>query len=251
MGRAFLKVYFDFDEMTEELSDTERARLLLAMYYYAKTGEKKALSGNERFLFGVFKGIIDRDVADYNAKVDNGNKGGRPSTNQSKTENNLTETEKNLNETEKNLNKPNETEIAKTKTKTKDLRLKTKTIEANASCAEASSAPVATLPLVDGSEYMITEAEYTKDREAFPAVDVLQEYRQMGRWLDSNPKNRKTRNGIRRFVNAWLSREQDRARPQTKQPRMLRAQDYEQREYNEAEMAEKLGVNDLFRESAS
>lgn len=220
MGRAFLKVYFDFDEMTEELSDTERARLLLAMYYYAKTGEKKALSGNERFLFGVFKGIIDRDVAAYNAKVDNGNKGGRPSTNQSKTENNLTETEK-------NLNKPNETEIAKTKTKdlrlkTEDLKTKTEeqeTEEANASCAEAGSAPVATLPLVDGSEYMITEAQYTKDCEAFPAVDVLQEYRKMGRWLDSNPKNRKTRNGIRRFINSWLSREQDRARPQTKQPK--------------------------------
>ena len=30
-------------------------------------------------------------------------------------------------------------------------------------------------------------------------------------WLDDNPKNRKTSSGIRRFINNWLSREQDKA----------------------------------------
>ena len=29
-------------------------------------------------------------------------------------------------------------------------------------------------------------------------------------WCDSNPTKRKTRRGIKRFVNAWLSKEQDR-----------------------------------------
>lgn len=28
-------------------------------------------------------------------------------------------------------------------------------------------------------------------------------------WLDSNPDRRKTRRGVRRFVNSWLSQEQD------------------------------------------
>ena len=32
-------------------------------------------------------------------------------------------------------------------------------------------------------------------------------------WLLANPRNRKTKTGIMRFVNAWLSREQNRARP--------------------------------------
>lgn len=117
MARAFLKVYFDFDERTEELSDTERARLLLAMYHYAKTGEKKPLTGNERFLFATFKGEIDRDIAAYNAKVENGNKGGRPSNeNLTETENNLTkpnETEDNLNLKNKNKNKTKEQDILK------------------------------------------------------------------------------------------------------------------------------------------
>jgi len=45
-------------------------------------------------------------------------------------------------------------------------------------------------------------------------VDVEQALRNMRGWLLNNPKNRKTASGIRRFVNSWLSREQDRARPQ-------------------------------------
>lgn len=78
--------------------------------------------------------------------------------------------------------------------------------------ATASAAPaVAELPLIDGSMYAITEDEREKDAASFPAVDVMQQYREMARWLDSNPKNRKTRNGIRRFINSWLSREQDKA----------------------------------------
>ena len=36
-------------------------------------------------------------------------------------------------------------------------------------------------------------------------------YRMMCGWLDANPQKRKTRRGIQRFVNAWLTREQDRA----------------------------------------
>ena len=46
--------------------------------------------------------------------------------------------------------------------------------------------------------------------KAYPAVDVFQEIRAMESWLDANPKKRKTAAGIKRFVNSWLSRSQDR-----------------------------------------
>jgi len=46
--------------------------------------------------------------------------------------------------------------------------------------------------------------------KAYPAVDVFQEIRAMESWLDANPKKRKTKVGIKRFVNSWLSRSQDR-----------------------------------------
>ena len=107
MARSYLKVYFDFDEKTDELSDIEKARLLLALYRYAKTGEKPSLAGNERFLFSTFKGDIDRDIAAYNTKVTNGNLGGRPAKEKPK-------------ETENNLTEPKETETPKNKNKDKD-----------------------------------------------------------------------------------------------------------------------------------
>jgi len=46
--------------------------------------------------------------------------------------------------------------------------------------------------------------------KAYPAVDVFQELRAMESWLDANPKKRKTKGGVKRFVNSWLSRSQDR-----------------------------------------
>ena len=46
-------------------------------------------------------------------------------------------------------------------------------------------------------------------RLVYPAVDVMQELRKMSSWSTDNPKKRKTKGGIRRFINAWLSKEQD------------------------------------------
>lgn len=70
--------------------------------------------------------------------------------------------------------------------------------------------PVYTLPLIDGTEHDITEEQFKKWADMYPAVDVMQELRKMNGWLDANPKKRKTKNGIMRFINGWLAREQDR-----------------------------------------
>lgn len=78
-------------------------------------------------------------------------------------------------------------------------------------CDEDGEAPVASLPLVDGTAFSVSDREAGAWAKAYPAVDVPQQLAAMGAWLDANPKNRKTRNGVRRFVVGWLSREQDRA----------------------------------------
>jgi len=77
---------------------------------------------------------------------------------------------------------------------------------------EIKESIVATIPLIkrDG-QYEITESEYQKYCELYPAIDVMQEIRKMIGWCDTNPSNRKTKTGIRRFINSWLSRAQDRA----------------------------------------
>lgn len=51
-------------------------------------------------------------------------------------------------------------------------------------------------------------------RETYPAVNIEYELQKMRAWLDSNPTRRKTRRGIERFINNWLSRTQDSAKPQ-------------------------------------
>ena len=73
------------------------------------------------------------------------------------------------------------------------------------------------LPLVDGSDFPIAQETVDELSGLYPAVDVAQQLRNMRGWLLANPKNRKTKTGIMRFVNSWLAREQNQARPQNRQ----------------------------------
>lgn len=86
-------------------------------------------------------------------------------------------------------------------------------------CAELPSSPppAAVLPLVDGSDFPIAQETVDELSRLYPAVDVDQQLRNMRGWLLANQKNRKTKAGIMRFVNSWLSREQNQARPQNRQ----------------------------------
>ena len=74
----------------------------------------------------------------------------------------------------------------------------------------ASTPPVAELLLNDGSLHPVYQPDVDKWSELYPAVDILAELRKMVGWCDANPKKRKTKAGIRSFVNKWLAKEQDR-----------------------------------------
>lgn len=86
-------------------------------------------------------------------------------------------------------------------------------------CGELPSSPppAAVLPLVDGTDFEISVKMAAELSGLYPAVDVEQQLRNMRGWLLANPKNRKTKAGIMRFVNSWLSREQNSARPASSQ----------------------------------
>lgn len=68
---------------------------------------------------------------------------------------------------------------------------------------------VLTLTLNDGSEYGITQDDIEEYKKTYPAVDIEQQFRSMRQWCKDNPTKRKTKTGIRRFVNSWLEREQN------------------------------------------
>ena len=76
--------------------------------------------------------------------------------------------------------------------------------------AAPSSPMVISITLNDKTEYPITEADVEGWKGLYPAVDVMQELRKMKGWADANPSKRKTKAGIKRFINAWLAKEQDR-----------------------------------------
>jgi hypothetical protein len=76
-------------------------------------------------------------------------------------------------------------------------------------CAEQNSPPTITLTLNTGEEYPIYQSDIEEWTSLYPAVDVMQELRNMRGWCSGNAKKRKTRAGIKRFIVAWLAKEQD------------------------------------------
>ena len=78
-------------------------------------------------------------------------------------------------------------------------------------CPESSSGlqVVLYLPLNSGEEFGISPEDFAKWKKLYPAVDVMQELRAMVGWLDANPTRRKTRTGVKAFINRWLARAQD------------------------------------------
>ena len=60
-----------------------------------------------------------------------------------------------------------------------------------------------------GETWEAEDADIIQWQKSYPAVDVFAELSKMESWLDANPKKRKTQAGIKRFINSWLARAQD------------------------------------------
>lgn len=75
-------------------------------------------------------------------------------------------------------------------------------------CSTLPNVPA--LILNDGSEWRPGMDDYNEWVKLYSAVDVKKEFGRMRQWLLSNPANRKTKRGIRRFVTTWLDKEQNR-----------------------------------------
>lgn len=74
-----------------------------------------------------------------------------------------------------------------------------------------ASPVVISFRLNDNSLYDVTENDVEYFQQLYPAVDCMAELRKIVGWCDASPKNRKTRNGAKRFLNGWMARAQDRA----------------------------------------
>lgn len=82
MAREYFLAYHSYLNALEPLGEAERGRLFTALLTYSSTGQVPPLPGNERFIFPMMKGDIDRSTAAYQEVCqrnhENGKKGGRP-----------------------------------------------------------------------------------------------------------------------------------------------------------------------------
>ena len=114
---------------------------------------------------------------------------------------------------------PNQHLTTNKNVRTKKEERKTDTSYLAQSDAGASSAqlaaererPAVFIPLADGTEYPVPVSLACEYAAAYPGVNVMGEFGKARAWCLSNPRQRKTKSGIRRFLNGWMDRAQNNA----------------------------------------
>lgn len=178
--RDSLIFYSSFAKAIKRLPDAEQLKALWAIIDYGLDDtEPEDDGGTYMSIFDMAKPQIDANIK---RKAD-GAKGGRPAK-QTYTE------ETSGNEDEKPV-------VKKKKKETKP---------------EDNSPVVGYIPLVDGTEYAVTENALAEWQKLYPAIDAKQELRSLIGWNKANPTHKKTRTGINRHINTWFSRAQNSAK---------------------------------------
>ena len=74
---------------------------------------------------------------------------------------------------------------------------------------QGAETAVITLLLNDKTEHPIYQSQIDSWAELYPAVNIMQELRNMKGWSEANPTKRKTKRGVNSFVNSWLAKTQN------------------------------------------
>lgn len=178
--RDSLIFYSSFAKAIKRLPDAEQLKALWAIIDYGLDDtEPEDDGGTYMSIFDMAKPQIDANIK---RKAD-GAKGGRPAKNNNMEKTNGYEDEKPVVKKKKKAEKPED------------------------------NSPVAGYVLLnDGTAYGVTEKALSELQSLYPAVNAEQELRNIIGWCNANPKNRKTRSGVMRFINSWFSRTQNSAR---------------------------------------
>lgn len=198
MERDSIIFYSSFYKAASELNAKERLALYDAILMYAFDGVEPEITNKQvKMAFILSRPQIDANNERYiNGKkgAEHGQKGGRPK--KQKTPMGLSE------KTPMGL-------LSKTPNVNDNVNVNENDYSAELK-KHSSTQPIIALPLNTGEEYPIDTEQAEEWAGLYPAVDVIQQLRAMRGWLNANPSKRKTKNGILRFVNTWLSKEQDR-----------------------------------------
>ena len=174
--RDSIVVYRSFYEAAKALTDKEELELYRAIFEFGLDHKNAEMGPMAAAMFKLIKPQLE---ANYK-KWQNGMRGGRPKQEESK-------------------DKPKDNQK-----ETKDEPNENENVNAN-----DNANVFIRLELNDKSLFPIFDDDLDKWRDLYPAVNVEQELRNMVGWIDGNPTRRKTKSGIKKFINSWLSKEQD------------------------------------------
>lgn len=209
MELTYIKVFVDYLDAIELLGDAERGRLFTALLEYGRTGVAPQLGGNERFLFPMMRAQIDRDKASLEAESSTYSEAGKKGAKarwQGHKKDSL--------DSQAKPGHKKDGQDGKDKDKDKDKEDITPLLSPQGEVAQAQPAEIS-LPLISGALYPVYPADVDHWKQLYPSVDIRKELRKMLGWLEANPARQKTQKGIKRFVAAWLAKEQDKAPPKT------------------------------------
>lgn len=161
----YLKIFTDFEEVMEPLTDAERGRLFTAMLKYANTGELPQLSGNERYTWPAAKQQIDRARAESERLRANGGKGGRPRKEET------SENQQKPAETNENQTKPTESQ----KDNDKDNENRERDDEEPASAADRArdALPYRISDIMAGPHLVMSDGAPIPDLRTSPDQDAM------------------------------------------------------------------------------
>lgn len=199
MGDSLI-FYSSFAKAIKRLPDAEQLKALWAIIDYGlEDMEPEDDGGTYMAIFDMAKPQIDANIK---RKAD-GAKGGRPAKQTYTEETSGYEDEKPVVKKKKKETQP-----------------------------EDNSPVVGNVTLNDGTIYGVTEKALSELQSLYPAVNAEQELRNIIGWCNANPKNRKTRGGVMRFINSWFSRAQNSARKNGQQKKQNAFCNFEDRGTN-------------------
>lgn len=83
--------------------------------------------------------------------------------------------------------------------------------EAREPDAGESTGTFLSLVTTGGGMFHVDHGYVRRLQGEFPALDVAREFRLLQAWVEGNPRNRKTAQGVTRFIGNWMGRARDRA----------------------------------------
>ncbi len=212
MNDSFI-FYHSFAKGIKRLSPEQQLKAFWAIVNYAVDGIEPPDEDEDELYVGVFE-MAQPQIDSNMQKRKDGQKGGRPK----KT--NGYEKEKPVVSKNEENKKPNVNVNVNVNdnVNANDNDNVNANVNANDNtfCPESETAPdeiAASFALNDGTLYNVTENDVVMYQQLYPGIDCRQELRNITGWCDANPSRRKTRSGAKRFLNNWLSRAQNQAKP--------------------------------------